>query len=85
MFLGISVSTSRCMTSLHMSGILPYYERIFLRSIIAARVNFTYRHLSGKKMIKSNREKNLVFGMASKLGQDNDLQQYVSRLQDLDE
>ena len=65
MFIGLSVSVSRTLSSLHMTAeTLPYYERIFLRSVIAARVSYQYRHLVGKKLIKSNREKNMLLTMA---------------------
>ena len=41
LFIGLSLSLSRVMTSLHMTATtLPYYERIFLRSVIAARVSY---------------------------------------------
>ena len=85
MFIGMAVSTSKCMMSLHISGNLPYYERIFLRLMIAARVNFTYRHLTNKKKVRSNREKNVLLGFASGDGQEEELKRYINRLQDLDE
>ena len=68
LFVGISLSTSKTMLSLHLTGILPYYERIFLRSVIAARVSYTYRHLTGRKAIRSNREKNILHLMAGRDG-----------------
>ena len=39
LFIGLALSMSKTMLSLHLSGnTLPYYDRIFLRSLIAARV-----------------------------------------------
>ena len=44
LFVGISASTSKVIQSLHLTGsTLPYYERIFLRSIMAARTSYQYR------------------------------------------
>jgi hypothetical protein len=39
MFIILAMSTSKNLYSLHMTGNeLPYYERVFMRSLIAARV-----------------------------------------------
>ena len=41
LFIGLAVSLSKTLQSLHLTaGTLPYYERIFLRSVLAARVSF---------------------------------------------
>jgi hypothetical protein len=41
LFLGLALSMSKTMLSLHLTGnTLPYYDRIFLRSVIAARVGY---------------------------------------------
>ena len=59
MFIGLSLSTSKTMVSLHLSGnTLPYYERVFLRAVIAARVGFKFRNLAGKKDINGFKERN---------------------------
>ena len=59
MFIGLSLSQSKTMLSLHLtaSGV-SYYERIFIRAIIAARVSFSFRNLAGRKEVKSNKERN---------------------------
>ena len=42
-FIGLALSMSKTMLSLHMTGnMLPYYDRIFLRSLIAAKVGFRW-------------------------------------------
>ena len=86
LFIGLSLSTSKTMLSLHMTAsTLPYYERIFLRSVIAARVSYQYRHLVGKKNIKSNREKNILLQFASGEVQEQQMQHYINVFRDLDE
>ena len=47
------------MVSLHLSGqTMPYYERIFLRAVIAARVGYKFRNLTGKKDVNGFKERN---------------------------
>ena len=59
MFIGLSLSTSKTMVSLHLSGqTMPYYERIFLRAVIAARVGYKFRNLTGKKDVNGFKERN---------------------------
>jgi len=44
LFIGLALSMSKTMLSLHLSGnTLSYYDRIFLRSLIAARVGFRFK------------------------------------------
>ena len=59
MFVGLSLPISKTMLSVHLTAQkLPYYERIFLRAAIAARVGFQYRSTTQRKQIQSNKEKN---------------------------
>lgn len=45
LFIGLSLPSSKTLLSIHMTAQkLPYYERIFLRALIAARVGFQYRN-----------------------------------------
>ena len=58
-FIGLSLSTSRVLVSLHLSGAtLPYYERVFLRSVIAARVGFKFKGVAQRKAIRGIQERN---------------------------
>ena len=59
LFIGISVSTSKTLLGIHLtaSGV-SYYERIFLRAVIAARVSFGFKNLTARKEVKSNKERN---------------------------
>ena len=78
MFIALSLPTSKVMLSLHLtSSSLPYYERIFLRAVIAARVSFQYRNLVGRKEVKSNKERNQLLQMASGEVQERTMQQYL--------
>jgi len=64
LFIGLSLSTSKTLLSVHLTANdLPYYERIFLRSVIAARVGFEFR--ANKKEVKSNKERNQILAMGS--------------------
>jgi hypothetical protein len=60
LFIGLALSMSKTMISLHLSGNeLPYYDRIFLRTLIAARVGYRVKfdnEKSGK--VKNNKEFN---------------------------
>jgi len=49
LFIGIALSMSKTMLSLHITGNnLPYYDRIFLRSLIAAKVQYRLTVDKGK-------------------------------------
>lgn len=59
MFVILAMSTSKNFLALHLTANdLPYYERIFVRSIIAARVQFAFKNESLKPEIKYNKERN---------------------------
>ena len=63
------------MLSLHLTaGTLAYYERIFLRAVIAARVGYQFRNLTGKKEVKSNKERNQLLQIASGEVQEKEMQ-----------
>ena len=85
-FLGMSLSISKTILSLHMTAQgLPYYERIFLRAVIAARVGFQFRNLSVKKDVRGNRERNQVLSQAIPDVQETEMQAYLDKFRDLDE
>jgi hypothetical protein len=45
LFLGLALTMSKTMLSMHISGnTLPYYDRIFLRSLMAARVSYKFKN-----------------------------------------
>lgn len=61
MFIGLAVPVSRTLLSIHLtSSKLPYYERIFLRAMVAARVGFSLKNVGTKKDVRGNREKNQI-------------------------
>lgn len=44
-FIGLALSMSKTMLGIHLSGNnLPYYSRLFLRSLIAARVDYRFKN-----------------------------------------
>ena len=59
LFIGLSLSISKSMLSLHLTaGTLAYYERLFLKAVIHARTGWQFRNLTLKKDVKSNKERN---------------------------
>jgi predicted ATP-grasp superfamily ATP-dependent carboligase len=57
MFIVLAMSISKNFLSLHITGNdLPYYERIFMRSLIAARVGFAFKDTSIKD-VQRNKER----------------------------
>ena len=65
LFLGLALSMSKTMLSLHLDGNeLQYYDRIFLRTLVAARVGFRCQPINGQEPeIKNNKEYNQVMHM----------------------
>ena len=85
-FIGLSLSTSRVLVSLHLSGAtLPYYERVFLRSVIAARVGFKFKSMAHKKDVRGIQERNQLLSMAAGEAQEQDLLEYVDLFNELEE
>lgn len=65
LFIAIALSTSKTILSLHITAQdLPYYERIFLRAVIAARCGFHFRNLTVRKDVRGNKEKSQLLGLA---------------------
>ena len=64
---------------------MPYYERIFLRSILAARVGFKKNNDAMRKDVATNRERNQLLQMASGDVQEGLVNHYIENLRDLDE
>lgn len=59
MFIGLAIPRSNTLLSIHLTAQkLPYYERIFLRSILAARVGFMFSSTNVKREIHSNKDRN---------------------------
>ena len=60
-FICIALSTSKAMLSLHITSPgLTYYDRVYIRSVISARVSFQFRNQASSKKVKGNTEKNTV-------------------------
>jgi hypothetical protein len=66
MFIILAMSTSKNFLSLHLTANdLPYYERVFIRSIIAAKVQFAFKNETLNSEIKFNKERNQIMAMAA--------------------
>jgi hypothetical protein len=62
LFIGMAVSTAKSCISLHLSGNnLDYYERIFLRTLVNAKVAYHFRNMAQiDDKVKSQKERNQV-------------------------
>ena len=64
-FIGLALSNSKTMLALHLTANdLPYYDRVFPRSLIAARVGFRYKEDPTKLDIENNKEYDTVMHLA---------------------
>jgi hypothetical protein len=58
MFIVMAMSMSKSFLAVHVSqNDLPYYERIFLRSIIAARVHHSVKYENSRLPVKLNKDR----------------------------
>jgi len=49
LFMGLALYMSKTILAIHMSGNqLPYYDRIFLRTLTCARVQYSFRNDAAK-------------------------------------
>lgn len=86
MFIGLSVPTSKTLLSIHLTAAkLPYYERIFLRAVINARVGYSRKNTTMKAEVVGNKEKNTVLTMAEGEVQENLMHDFVDRFRIIDE
>jgi hypothetical protein len=66
LFIGLALKHSQTMLSLHLTGNkLPYYERIFLRTVLSARVAYKSKNTAGQSKIKNNKEFNHVMHLTN--------------------
>jgi hypothetical protein len=57
LFIGLSLTMSKTILGLHISmNELPYYDRIFLRTLMAAKVDYTFKNDGMRQGIKNNKE-----------------------------
>jgi hypothetical protein len=57
LFLGLGLTMSKTVLALHMSGnTLSYYDRIFLRTLMAAKVDYRFKNDQLRPEIKNNKE-----------------------------
>ena len=84
LFVGLAITMSKTMLSLHLSqNTLPYYDRIFLRTLIAAKVQYkTDGHAS--KSIKNNKEYTQVLHLANKNNYSIKCRDYIAQYNSLD-
>ena len=86
LFIGLALSMSKTMLSLHLSGnTLSYYDRIFLRSLIAARVGFRFKSDAEKDKIKNNKEFTNIMHLASHNNYSDQIKDYINVFNDLDQ
>ena len=87
MFIIIAMSLSKSFLALHLTGNdLSYYERVFMRSLISARVQFAVKSEEQRMEIKLNKERAQIMQMAgSKKRLHGELQTYLNTFDELDE
>ena len=62
----MALNWSDTILSLHLTGNkLPYYDRIFLRTILSARVSYKNKNTAAHKKIKNNKEYNHVMHLTN--------------------
>jgi len=84
-FVGISLSMSKTILALHLTALeITYYDRIFLRSLIAARVGYRFQNDAARKVIKNQKERNQVIQLTSGEIFEKGLQDYVNLFNELD-
>ena len=65
LFVGLALTMSKTMLGLHISGNeLPYYDRIFLRTLMAANVEYTFKNDAMRQGIKNNKEYTQIMHLA---------------------
>ena len=86
LFIGLSLPISKTLLSCHMTAQkLPYYERIFLRAAISARVGFQFRNATQRTKIHSNKERNQILQIAAGEVADDGMKVLTDKMKDLDE
>jgi hypothetical protein len=77
-FIGLALSSSKTMLSLHLTANdLPYYDRVFLRSLIAARVGYRFKEDPKKLEIENNKEYDTVMHLAGGGNYNPQIQDYI--------
>ena len=77
-FVGMTLPVSKSCIGLHLSANgLTYYDRVFLRTLINAKVNYHFRNFAAEKTIKSSNEKSVLSEHAASDFFDDDLKQFL--------
>jgi hypothetical protein len=78
-FIGLALSMSKTMLAIHLSGNhIPYYSRVMLRTLIAARVDYRYKDERGANKIKNNKEFSHVMQLANPDNYSLEMQDYIN-------
>ena len=88
LFMGLALYMSKTMVSMHISGNnLPYYDRIFMRTLCSAKVDYKFRnHAKDNTTIRNNKEFNQIMHMGGGQGKNynTNLQSYIKTYNNLD-
>lgn len=85
MFVVLAMSLSKNLLAVHMTGNdLSYYERIFMRALISARVDYNFKHDAQRSLVERNKERYQVMQMATKEYIEPELGQYLDRFEVLE-
>ena len=78
LFIGLALTMSKTMLGLHISGNeLKYYERIFLRTMMSARVDYRFKNDAMRKGIKNNKEYVQILHLAGGKNYNKELEAYI--------
>jgi len=85
LFIGLALTMSKTMLSLHLTGNqLPYYDRIFMRSLMAARVGYNFKNDGQNPKIKNNKEFTQIMTLAKGNAYGQNIKDYVKHFNDLE-
>jgi hypothetical protein len=78
LFMGLALYMSKTALALHLSGnTLPYYDRMFLRTLAAARVTYKFKNDAKTDEIKNNKEYTHIMHLGSRKNYNQEINRYI--------
>ena len=85
LFLGLALTMSKTVLALHMTGnTIAYYDRMFLRSLMAAKVDYRFKSDQNRPELKNNKEFTQVLQMGGSKTYNKKIRDYISMYNDWD-
>lgn len=80
LFIGMAISTAKALIGIHLSGNnIDYYERIFLRTLVNAKVAFQFRNKAEEFHKKSQKEKKEILELENHENDSKELARFVEQ------